>query len=155
MISGARVQIPPSPPKNDSPIGWVVFFIGRDLNPLSSPSGFAAQRRERVGTSCTKCRQALQIPPSPPKRKSCHASGRIFALYSSVFNLQFSLFIDSVRIQIPPQSSAAASAADAFFATYVYFELFSPNRFDFDVFYDMIIKRMNPPIITSGNRRKK
>ena len=48
------------------------FFIGRDLNPLSSPSGFAAQRRERVGTSCTKCRQALQIPPSPPRRSKLY-----------------------------------------------------------------------------------
>ena len=114
------LQIPPSPPRRSklyiacsdfyfknrsalmpllllsksNPLRWALiwFFHGRDLNPLSSPSGFAAQRRERVGTSCTKCRKALQIPPSPPKRKSCHVSGRIFALYSSFFSFQSSFF---------------------------------------------------------------
>ena len=94
------IQIPPSPPRRSklciacsdfyfknrsaltpllllsksNPLRWALiwFFFSsrRDLNPLSSPSGFAAKRRERVGTLCTKCRQALQIPPSPPKNDS-------------------------------------------------------------------------------------
>ncbi|MBQ0110678.1 MAG: hypothetical protein KBS41_01965, partial [Oscillospiraceae bacterium] len=33
----------------------------------------------------------IQISPAPPKRKSYHESGRIFALYYSFFIIQYSL----------------------------------------------------------------
>ena len=40
-----------------------------------------------------RTRRANRIPSLRPKRKSCRASGRVFALYCSFFNFQFSVFI--------------------------------------------------------------
>ena len=61
--------------KSSSPARVGCFFHRRDSNPLSSPSGSGASRREQVGTSAHEVPlAALRIPPSPPRRsKLCIA----------------------------------------------------------------------------------